>query len=66
MYTAARDRVNRNELLWPPQKLIAARVASARYFSPGADDIQQISRSNRFAFSSKELIPNKKKRHTVP
>jgi hypothetical protein len=41
MYTAARDRVNRNEPLWPLQKLIAARVASARYFSPGADGIQQ-------------------------
>jgi hypothetical protein len=36
MYTAARDPVNRNDHFQRSQKSIAARMTSARYFSPGA------------------------------
>jgi hypothetical protein len=36
MYTAARDPVNQNDHFQHSQKFIAARVASARYFSPSA------------------------------
>jgi hypothetical protein len=58
MYTAARNRVNRNDHFYLSQEFIAARVPSARYFSPGARRHSADFSIESFRLGSK-TVPNK-------